>query len=181
MKTNKIIILSLCAAIIAAAAGASVWFVKTRQHNNKPQIDFSGQTPEQIRAYLRSKDFNSLDEQMRRDIGRVARIQMMEYRVNEYFSIPEDKRTAYLDKLIDRMEARRAEFRARHPDANDPNDRQRRQRRQFARSAEERRARMESVDPLTRAKRAAFRDAMRARRQERGINPPGGGGRSGQG
>ncbi len=180
MKTNKIIILSLCAVIIAAAAGASVWFVKARQHSNK-QIDFSGQTPEQIRAYLRSKDFNSLDEQMRRDIGRVARIQMMEYRVNEYFSMPEDKRTAYLDKMIDEMEARRAEFRARRPDANDPND-LRRQRRQFARSAEERRARMESVDPLTRAKRAAFRDAMRARMQERGINPPGGGGgRSGQG
>ncbi len=179
MKTNKITILLLCAAIIAAATGASVWFVKTRQHSNK-QIDFSGQTPEQIRAYLRSKDFNSLDEQARRDIGRAARMQMMEYRVNEYFGTPEDNRTAYLDKVIDEMQARRAEFRARRADANDPNDQQRRQRRQFARGAENQRVRMESVDPLTRAKRAAFRDAMRARMQERGINPPGPGGGGGR-
>jgi len=179
MKTKKIIILSLCALIIAAAAWSSVWFVKTRQHNNK-QIDFSGQTPEQIRAYLRSKDFNSLDEQMRRDIGRAARIEMMEYRVNEYFSQPDDKRVAYLDKMIDEIEARRGEFRARRPDANDPNGR-RRQRRQFARGAENQRARMESVDPLTRAKRAAFREAMRARMQQRGINGPGGGDGRGRG
>ncbi len=174
MRTNKIIILSLCAVIIAAAAGSSFWFLKIRQHNHK-QIDFSGQTPEQIRAYLRSKDFNSLDEQARRDIGRAARIEMMEYRVNEYFNQPDDKRTAYLDKMIDEMQARRGEFRARRPDANDPNDR-RRQRRQFARGAEDQRARMESVDPMTRAKRAAFREAMRTRMQQRGINPPGGGG-----
>ena len=174
MKINKIIILSLCALIIAAAAGSSFWFLKIRQHNNK-QIDFSGRTPEQIRAYLRSKDFNSIDEQTRRAVGRAARIEMMEYRVNEYFGMPEDKRTAYLDKMINEMEARRGEFGARRPDANDQNDR-RRQRRQFARGAEDQRARMESVDPLTRAKRAAFREAMRARMQQRGINPPGSGG-----
>jgi hypothetical protein len=176
MKTNKVIILSACSLlVVVVAAAGSFWFLRSEK---KSQLkDFSGQTPEQIRAYLRSKDFNSLDNQTRRMVGRTARIEMMECRVNEYFNLPEDKRTVYLDKLIDEMQARRAEFRAQRPDANDPNDR-RRQRRQFARGAEDQRARMESVDPLTRAKRAAFRDAMRARMQQRGINGPGGGGGS---
>jgi len=102
----------------------------------------------------------------------------MDYQVNEYFTLPADKRTAYLDKMIDEMEARRraramrgedpnSPFRFFDPNSrpNDPNERQRR--RQMARNAENRRARMESIDPLTRAKRAAFREAMRARRQQR--------------
>jgi hypothetical protein len=179
MKINKVIVLSVCGLLVVAVmATGSFWFLRNEK---KPQLkDFSGQSPDQIRAYLHSKDFNSLDDQTRRIVGRAARIEMMNYRVNEYFNLPADKRAAYLDKLIDQMQARRREFQARRPDANDPNDR-RRQRRQFARGAENQRARMESVDPLTRAKRAAFRDAMRARQQRRGGSSGGGGGGRGRG
>ena len=170
MKINKIIVLSVCGLLVVAVISAGAfWFLRNEK---KSQLrDFSGQTPEQIRAYLRSKDFNSLDDQTRRMVGRAARIAMMNYRVNEYFSLPENKRTAYLDKMIDEIEARRAEFQARRPDPND------RRLRQFRRNAEAQRARMESVDPLTRAKREAFREAMRTRMQQRGINSDGGRGR----
>ena len=165
MKINKILILPICAVVVVAAAGSYVWF--RSDHKKNQDMDFSDQTPDKIREYLRSPDFNSLDEQTRRAARRAAGRQMMEYRVNEYFSLPPDKQTAYLDKLIDEMETRRGEFQQRRPDANDPNSQQRRQRRQFARGAENQRARMESIDPLTRAKMAAFREAMRQQRQRR--------------
>lgn len=164
MKTNKTITLSVGATIIiAAAAGASFWLM--RSEKNPQQTDFSGRTPDQIRAYLRSKDFNSLDERTRRAAARSAFRQITDYRVNEYFGLPAEKRTAYLDKIVDEMETRRREFGGRRPDPNDPN---RPQRRQFARGAENMRARMESVDPLKRAQRDAFREAMRQRMQQRG-------------
>ena len=171
MKANKIIILSVCAAIVVVAtAGASFWFLRTEK---KPkQMDFLGQTPDQIRAYLRSKDFNSLDEQTRRAARRSAFGQIMDYQVNEYFSTPAEKQTAYLDKIINEMETRRREFVPRRRDPNDPN---RPQRQQFARGAENMRARMESVKPLERAQRQAFREALRQRMQQRGIRGGGGG------
>ena len=86
---------------------------------------------------------------------------MMQYTVDEYFKLPDNKKVAYLDKIISEMDARRQQR-----DANDPN-RPPRTNRQFARSAADRRARMEGRDPLERAKMAAFRDAIRQRRQQK--------------
>ncbi len=164
MKTStKIVFTTLALLITGVTATAAIWHFS---YPSKKAVDeFAFKTPDQIRAYLNSDEFKNLDGQARRDARRRAFRQVMDYRANEYFNQPVEKQTVYLDKIIGEMENRRREFEPRRRDPNDPNSRQ--QRRQ-ARSAENMRARMESVDPETRAKRAAFREALRLRRQRRG-------------
>jgi hypothetical protein len=186
MKT-KIIVLSVLA--VVAGAGSCYWLM--RSPKKAKTADFSNQTPDEIRGYLRSAEFRKLDEQTRREMAQLAFRQMQERRINDYFALPANQRTAYLDKLIDEMEVRRKERALRGNDpnsqfgffdpnsrSNDPNARQRRrQQRQAMRTPENQRARREAIDPLTRAKMAAFRAALGARMSARGISAPGGGGR----
>ena len=110
-----------------------------------------------------------------------------------YFTLPKEQKTAYLDQVIDRMQAQwtnmeqmRKQMPPRRPrDANDPNVQRRiaqMAQRQAARSNPAiARARSERGTALQRAQRDAFMTAMRKRMQQRGITTPGPGGRGGPG
>ncbi len=184
-------------AAIVLAAGLAIAVPITVKHYSKP--DFAKMSREQIRDYIDSNQFRDANEDKRREIrdeiGEAMRAKM-EAQANEYAALPDAEKTVYLDKIIDDMEARRAEFAARDangpPDPNrfrrlgprDPNFMRRpqgQQARQF-RAPEpsrmrERSSRM-SADSMV--KMNQFRRDLRDRMQERGVQM-GPGGRGGFG
>ena len=97
---------------VVLAAGMAIAVPIAVRHFSKP--DFSKMNPRQIREYFDSNQFRDANEdtrrEMREQIGEAMQARM-ESQVNGYFALPEgDQRTAYLDKIIDDMQARRAEF-----------------------------------------------------------------------
>jgi hypothetical protein len=174
------------------------------RHTGKP--NFSKMPPQQIREFFDSNQFRDANEDTRREIreqmGEAMQARMTA-QVNGYFSLAEgEQRAAYLDKTIDGMEARRAEFLAgrdanRPPDANGPPGFSPRDPNRFARfgppdangfrgfgprganagqrprmNPERMRARSERMSADTRVKMMQFRRAMQERMQERGIEGP---------
>jgi hypothetical protein len=111
---------------IALAAGMAIAVPIAVRHFSKP--DFSKMNPRQIREYFDSNQFRDANEDTRRQMGEQIGEAMrarMTAEVKGYFALAEENRTAYLDKIIDGMQARRAEFLAgrnanRPPDANGP-------------------------------------------------------------
>jgi len=193
-QKNKTILI----AAIVLAAGIAIAVPITVKHYSKP--DFVKMNRQQIREYIDSNQFRDANEDKRREIrdeiGEAMRTRM-ETQANEYVALPDTEKTAYLDKIIDDMEARRAEFSARDangpPDPNrfrrfgprDPNS-MRRQQGQPARQVRapepsrirERSSRM-SAD--TRVKMNQYRRDLMNRMQERGIQNPMMGGPGGRG
>jgi SNF2 family DNA or RNA helicase len=174
MKTNRKLIIIISAVLISLAAGSVVWHVARRA---KP-FDATGKKPEQIFEYLQSDEFRNLDPNTRRDYARQAFGQMMTQRAKEYCELPPEKRTAYLDEVIDSMQSQRREFESRRTEFRRPRDGEP-NRRPFnpatrpRRKPEDMRARRELTDPTTRAQMAAFRQAMGERMRQRGITPRG--------
>jgi hypothetical protein len=162
---------------------------------NMPNPD--KQKPEEIMAYMDSPEFKQLSQREQMMYSMRGGRQVMEYQMETYFTLPKEQKTAYLDEVIDRMQAQRKNFEQvrqqmpprRPQDANDPNVQKRiarAQQRQAARSnPANARAGAERGTPLQRAEREQFRVAMQARMKERGITVPtgpgGGGGRGGFG
>ena len=185
-KKNKTIL------IVALVVGAAITVTMAVSHYSKP--NFAKMSPRQIREYFDSNQFRDANEDKRREIREQMGEAMqarMEAQVNEYFSLPDAQKTVYLDKIIDDMEARRAEFLARDandtngpPDPNrfrrfgprDPNSPRRQMtRQQFRRPEPSRmRERSERISTDTRVKMAQFRRDLQSRMQERGIQGPGG-------
>lgn len=158
---------------------------------NMPNPD--KQKPQEIMAYMDSTEFKKLAPRKQFEYMREGGRQVMEYQMETYFSLPDEKqKTAYLDQMIDRMQAQRANFEQmrgqmprRQRDANEPNDPDRPQRQAGqaggrTRTASGMRARSERGTALQRAKCDAFMTAMRKRMQHRGISMPGPGGRGGR-
>jgi hypothetical protein len=157
---------------------------------NMPNPD--KQKPQEIMAYMDSDAFKQLSAREQFEYSMRGGRQVMEYQMETYFTLPKEQKTAYLDQIIDKMQAQRAnmeQMRQQMPprrprDANDPNVQKRiarEQQRQAARSnPANMRARAESGTPLQRAQRQQFMSDMRARMQQRGIPMPArGGGRGG--
>jgi hypothetical protein len=182
-------------AAIVLAAGTAIAVPIAVKHYSKP--NFAKMTPRQIREYFDSNQFRDANEDKRREIREQIGEAMqarMEAQVNEYFSLPDAQKTVYLDKLIDDMQARRAEFMARdanRPDANGPPDpnrfrrfgprdpnsprRQMAGQQQFRRPEPSRmRQRSERMSADTSVKMAQFRRDLQSRMQERGMQGPGG-------
>ena len=198
-KKSKTILI----ATIVLAAGAAVAVPIAVRHYSKP--NFAQMTPRQIREYFDSNDFRDANEQTRREIRQQMGEAMqarMEAQVNGYFAQSEgEQRTAYLDKIIDEMQARRAEFLSRRdpnrpPDANGstrfgPPDANRPRFGQRSANAGQRprvnpermRARSERFSADSRVKMMQFRRDMQNRMEQRGIQGPmmGRGGRGGFG
>jgi hypothetical protein len=187
-KSKTILIVAIVLAAIAAVA------VPIAVHwASKP--NFSKMSPRQVREYFDSNEFRDANEQTRRVIreqmGEVMQARMTA-QVSGYFALPEgDQRTAYLDKIIDEMQARRAEFLAgrdpnRPPDGNgfgrfgppDANGRPRfgqrgvngRQRPRM--NPERMRARSERFSADTRVRMMQFSRDLFNRMQQRGIQVP---------
>ena len=115
-KKNKTILI----AAIVLTAGIAIAVPIAVKHYSKP--DFTKMSPRQIREYFDSNQFRDANEDKRREIREQmgeAMMARMDAQANEYAALSSDQQTAYLDKIIDEMEARRAEFMAR--DANDAN------------------------------------------------------------
>jgi hypothetical protein len=196
-KKNKTIM------IVALVVGAVITVTMAVSHYSKP--DFTKMNRDQIREYFDSNQFRDANEDKRREIREQMGEAMqarMEAQVNEYAALPDAQKTIYLDKIIDDMQARRAEFLARDandangpPDPNrfrrfgprDPNSPRRQmgqQARQFRMPEPSRmRERSERISADTRVKMMQFRQDMMNRMQERGIQNPmmGPGGRGGFG
>jgi hypothetical protein len=194
---NKTILI----AAIVLAAGIAIGVPITIKHYSKP--DFAKMSREQIRDYIDSNQFRDANEDKRREvrdqIGEAMRTKM-EAQATEYVALPDTEKTAYLDKIIDDMQARRAEFMARDandtngpPDPNrfgrlgprDPNFMRRQQgqqARQFRRPEPSRMREMSSrMSADSRVKMNQFRRDLMNRMQERGIQMGPGGGRGGFG
>ena len=185
VKLNKMLIIILIAAAVCVGAASSLWMIYGK---DEVVLDLSGKEPNEIAEILASDDFANLSREQRRDTMQ----QMMDTRIEEYFSLPAEEQTAYLDKSIDEMQAVRSAFRAgggmRRFGSDGGRDRQERNqtaeaggqrqgspdrarmRRGWWRNPEMRRARREFRDPRRRAQRIKFFRAMRERMRERGMD-----------
>jgi hypothetical protein len=170
-KKNKTILI----VAIVLAAGIAIAVPIAIKHYSKP--DLAKMSPQQIRDANENKR-----REIREQIGETMRTKM-ETQANEYVALPDAQKTAYLDKIIDDMEARRAEFSAK--DANGPSDpnrfrrfspqdpnsmRQQMARQPFRRPEPSRMREMSSrMSTDTRVKMSQFRRDLMNRMQERGI------------
>lgn len=183
-KKNKKITIAIIILLVITAIGVTM----AVSHYSKP--DFTKMTPQQIRQYFDSNQFRDANEDKRqemRDQMGEAMMARAEKQANEYAALSADEKTVYLDKIIDDMEARRAEFLAREangpPDPNFPRRQRGQQGRQFRMPEPSRmRERSERIGTDTRVKMMQFRQDMMNRMQERGIQMgPGRGGFGGPG
>ncbi len=122
-----------------------------------------------------------LSDSQRRQLRENMRSTMrahMEQRLDEYFGLPPEERTAYLDRMIDRMQQHRERPDRPRPDADrsgrsEGGDGDRRQGRRRGPTPERLKRRLEHSTPEMRAKFVEFRKALRKRMEERGIEPGG--------
>ncbi|MCX5633418.1 MAG: hypothetical protein NTW93_07080 [Phycisphaerae bacterium] len=205
---KKIVIIAVIAVVFCLSASGGLYYMfkgssdrtdefgrrrRDWRDANLPNPD--KQKPQEIMAYMDSAEFKKLAPRKQFEYMRQGGRQVMEYQMETYFSLGDEKqKTAYLDQMIDRMQAERANFEQmrgqmprRQRDANEPNDPNRPSRRQAqaggrrTQTASGMRARSERGTALQRAQRDAFMTAMRKRMQQRGITTPGPGGRGGPG
>ena len=136
------------------------------------------------------REVQQLSEEQRRALfhkGHQAMREAMRKRIDEYFTLPPEKRTAALDRAIDEMERFRREREAQgpppgrgHPGDSPPEGgppgagRRRGPRPAGSQDMAERRQQrmkrmLDSTTPEGRAKMHAYHEAMRERRKERGL------------
>ena len=148
------------------------------------------ESPEKLaETMMNTFDREDLTEEQRRQVRRnmrEIRRAETEKRVEEYFAASEQEKQAVLDRHIDEMlqnfermresfEQRRQQWEERRRERGESEDdeaaRQERRRRMIG-TAQERKARSEGRDPDSMARQVAYREAVRNRMQERGIEMP---------
>jgi len=182
-KTILIVAIVLAAGIIIAVPIAL-------KHHSKPDLAKTNpQTnPQQIREHIDSNQFRDANENKRREIRQQAAEAIrtkMETQANEYAALPDSQKTAYLDKVIDDMEARRTESlagdtngppdlnRFRKPGPQDPNSMRRQQGQQARQSRRPELPRTREMPGSDmRVKMNQYRRDLMNRMQERGIQNP---------
>ncbi len=193
-KKKKIIIITAVIAMVCLSASGGLYIMfKSRQHHDESgrwQRQWRDanipnpheQSAEEIIQYRNSAAYKNLSPNQQVMYTMASGRKLLDYHINNYFTIPKEQQTAYLDKLIDEMQALRPAMeqmrnqwqRERRPrDANDPN----RQARQAERAAQRAnpanaRARSERGTALQRAQRMKFFSDLQKRMKERGINMP---------
>jgi hypothetical protein len=174
---------------IVLAAGIAIAVPIAVKHYSKP--DSAKTNPPQIREHTDSNQLRDVNENKRREThGQMSETTRtrIETQANEYAALPDAQKTAYLDKIIDDMEAGRAEFSARdangprdpnqfrRPGPRDPNFMRRQQgqpARQFRAPEPSRRREMSSrIGSDARVKMNQYRRDLMNRMQERGIQNP---------
>jgi hypothetical protein len=121
-KKNRTILIAAIVLVVGTVIVVTIAF----RHSGKP--DFAKMSPQQIRQYFDSNEFRDANEDKRRETFQQMGEMMMKRmtsQAEEYATLHDDEKTVYLDKIIDEMEARRAEFFGRdanRPDANGPTD-----------------------------------------------------------
>jgi hypothetical protein len=142
------------------------------------------QSAQEIIAYRNSDNFKRLSQREQMMYSMTGGRKVMEYQMETYFNLPKEQKTAYLDKIIDDMQAQMKNFeqmRQQMPrrDANDPNIQRRRERarQQMAQgggrnTSARMRARSERGTPEQRIQRQQFMADIQTRMQQRGISMP---------
>jgi hypothetical protein len=204
MKFNKTTWVVIAIIAAAAAIGAILVIRSTKIRNPTPKPA----SPKDLNVYLASDSFGSLDDDRKmayldrirkespfppappqgltpqqmanlfKNMGVVFR-KMMEKQVDDFYALPAEKRNAYLDQMIDRMEAMRkagakafggAAARGGRPAAGPPPGGPGKG---FGPPSPAAVRRMiDSVPPKTRARMAQFWEAMQIRMKARGIKGP---------
>lgn len=162
----------LVVALLAAGAWGTYSYWKAAPAAAAVSLD-----PDRVREQM---DDPNLTEEQRRELGRQMRAVFearMDARLDEYFTAGADGQQAVLDRHIDEMQAemkeREERRQQREPQPGAGEERPRRQRPDFASmTTQERKLRMESRDPDRQARRMAYFAAVRARMEERGMQPP---------
>ena len=197
MTTKKKALLGAVSAALIAAGGATYAFWPRDNSKLVAQLARAND-PQQIRQAV---DSGQITRQEGREAFGPQREAEMDQRMDAYFALSTPKdRQKYLDKLIDEMEARRREWERRattrpatSQPTSRPTSRPTTQQRGGGDWQQRAAARQDSTPPDKRARRVEFMAAMRARMQQRGIQPGrggpggwrggggGGGGRGGDG
>jgi len=167
--------------VLLFAIGLAYWlffrpdprFIHAQELSRKLRENLSMDQRRQLSQEMRQV-VEGLSQDQRRALAKDRR-QEFEKQIAKYFTLPKEERNAYLDAQIDRMEELRRQWQqapinnpgiARsNTRSNDPDERDRR-----------RRDRLDESTPEQRAEFAAFFQALRDRRQQRGL-PGWGGGR----
>lgn len=157
---------------------------KMRDENFEKIKDMSDEQRRKQYSSFRDKVRDLSDEQRRQffENSRPMFQQMQVQRMNEFFAKSPDEQNKELDKLIDRSEEWR---KARESRPDNGGDREGRGDRGGWRDMspqqqdQRRKQRLDASTPDMRAKMDRFRDMMRKRRAERGLDPDGGWGRFG--
>jgi hypothetical protein len=204
---KKIIIIAVIVAVVCLSASGGLYYMlkgssedrqdgfgqRRRQWHDANMPNPDKQNIQEILAYKDSDEFKQLSQREQFMYSMASSRQLREYEMQTYFTLPKEQQTAYLDKLIDQMQAQRKDFeqmrqqmpRRPRPDANDPNMQRRRERAQQAQARRSNpsnmRARSERGTPEQKAQRTQFGEAMDKRMKERGITMPNRGGRGGPG
>ncbi len=162
--------------LVAVLIAAGAWGTYAHWWNS-PAAAAVSTDPDQLRAQM---DDPNLSEEQRRELGRQMRAvweARMDARLDEYFTASADSQSEILDRHIDEMQTEmkereeRRQQREQQPGAGE--ERPRPPRPDFASmTTQERKLRMESRDPDKQARRMAYFAAVRARMEERGIQPP---------
>lgn len=183
---NRNFLIGAGVGLIAVAAGATfaLWPVDPQK-----QIDaLAMKSPEDIRKAV---DSGAVPREVAWEAFGQQREREMQQRMDTYFALKTDaERSKYLDKMIDEMQSRMREWQSRAATrpggdprgpggdrrrgdgpTSQPSDDQRKEREQ------RRAARADATPTAQKAQRAEFMAAMRKRMEQRGIQPPGGGGR----
>jgi hypothetical protein len=167
--------------VLLCGMGLAYWFffwpdprfIHAQELSRKLRENISMDQRRQLSQEMRQV-VEGLSQDQRRALARDRR-QEFEKQIAKYFTLPKEERNAYLDAQIDRMEEVRRQWQqgpinnpgiARsNTRSNDPDERDRR-----------RRDRLDESTPEQRAEFAAFFQALRDRRLQRGL-PGWGGGR----
>lgn len=181
MKKNK----KIAAAVIGAVflvGGLVAGFVAGWGSSESSYPDIDVNEPNNIREFVESEEFREMDESQRREFFRETMRKAIVSRADEYVKLPEDRKTEYLDNIINQMQNRMRRFRderertpaddnSPRPPRRDPEDGDRRRGPRGPMDASRMRGRFESMDATVRAKITQFMMDLHRRMQQRGITP----------
>jgi hypothetical protein len=179
--------------VVAAALGVTAHFVGAGDPAGLPpelspkNLQASAADPQKLWQTMHDtmQRTDLSDEQRREAMHRMRELwqQRMDQRINAYFTAAADQKQAILDRQLDEMleamkarEAQRAEMERQRAERQQEHERDGQHRPNFATmTVQEQKARSESRDPDSAARRRAYFQALRARAAERGIQMPWGG------
>jgi hypothetical protein len=180
-KNTKITVVITAAAVLVS--GLVLGFVIGWGNDSSyPDVDVN--EPNDVREFVESEEFQEMDEQERREFFRNTMQKTIVSRADEYVKLSEDRKTQYLDNIIDQMRKRINRMRRARRDGDrdfgppqaqqdEKNSRgggeQRRRPRRMDASAM--RGRFESMSADNRAKITQFMMDLHNRVQQRGIAP----------
>jgi hypothetical protein len=191
MTTKAKKITAISAAVIIASIATAVII-----SNGDKGPDLSGQSPEEIRDYFKSEEFQGMDQEEKRQVAQKAfqpmrqqMAQKMHETAKTYAELPTEQKVAFLDEQIDEMQERMKEFRKRmeeggqnsqspamsrppSPAANSGSNTSTPPPGGRGPTPDRIRGRMEQMDPQARAYMAQFMEDMMKRMEQRGIEMP---------